>query len=312
MLELTVHSSVATRLAAMVARIIAVVLVASVAVVQSPHPAAAATGTVYFRGSVTCPEGYPFAGAWVNSSSGKSNWANKTILPGTSGRHARIGLTLSSVTLPTKIKINVGCGTDGSQWKEGVQRPRRRHGHRHRHRLHQRGLHDVLVLEGAAWVRREHHDEPRRRVDRLHPVRQGVVACDQQGWGRVTARSRDRASTKALRHGQSAGRCSVSRRAERVIRPGSVTRSAQAEPQRGGRSTARPPHLPAPRCRSPSCQRTDHSARSAFQPSCLRQGRRGSAERMRCASSTRSSRHPTHALPHVHAVTVRVAAAVRP
>lgn len=116
--ELSVHSSVATRLAAMIARIIAVVLVASVVVIESPDPAAAATGTVYFRGSVTCPQGYPFAGAWVHSSSGKSNWANKTILPGTSGRQARIGLKLSSVTLPTKIKINVGCGRNGSQWKK--------------------------------------------------------------------------------------------------------------------------------------------------------------------------------------------------
>jgi surface antigen len=97
--------------------LLALLVILSTLVVLPSAASAATTGTVYFRGSVTCPEGVPFAGAWVNSSSGKSGWANKTVLPNTSGREAKIGLTISSVALPTTVSLNVGCGTNGTAWK---------------------------------------------------------------------------------------------------------------------------------------------------------------------------------------------------
>jgi surface antigen len=90
--------------------------VATVATFVTVTGAEAATGTVYVRGTVTCPEGQPFVGAWVDNSTGQSGFASKTILPGTKGRMARIGRTLSSVTVPTTVKINVGCGGSTSSW----------------------------------------------------------------------------------------------------------------------------------------------------------------------------------------------------
>jgi hypothetical protein len=91
--------------------------VATVATFVTASRAEAATGTVYVRGTVTCPEGQPFMGAWVDNSTGQSDFATKTILSGTAGRMARIGRTLSSVTVPTTVKINVGCGGSTTSWR---------------------------------------------------------------------------------------------------------------------------------------------------------------------------------------------------
>jgi surface antigen len=87
--------------------------------VATPQVASAATATIYFRGSVTCPEGNKFAGAWVSNSTGGSGFSSKVILPGTSGREARIGRAFANVTVPTTVSINVGCGlkSDGTSWK---------------------------------------------------------------------------------------------------------------------------------------------------------------------------------------------------
>jgi hypothetical protein len=96
-------------------RVAALVLLVTPALVAvSGQPAAATTGTVYVRGTVTCPSGYPFAGAWVNSSTGGSKFAGWTHRNGTDRRMADISLTLSSVALPTTVSLNVGCGTNSS------------------------------------------------------------------------------------------------------------------------------------------------------------------------------------------------------
>lgn len=78
---------------------------------------AAATGTVYVRGSVTCPAGQPFAGAWVRGSSGASGFANTRVHPGTGGRMAKVSRKLENVKLPTTVSLNVGCGTRGASGK---------------------------------------------------------------------------------------------------------------------------------------------------------------------------------------------------
>lgn len=90
---------------------------ASAVVLLTAEPSDAATATVYVRGSVTCPTGQPFRGAWVKSSSSGSDWASKSIHPGTSNRMAKISRTLSNVTVPTMVSLNVGCGGETSQWK---------------------------------------------------------------------------------------------------------------------------------------------------------------------------------------------------
>jgi len=84
----------------------------------SERPASAATATVYVRGSVTCPEGQQFAGAWVTSSGGGGDFASKAIYPGTGSRMAKISRTLSNISVPSKISLNVGCGiVNGDQWR---------------------------------------------------------------------------------------------------------------------------------------------------------------------------------------------------
>lgn len=94
-----------------------VLVTAAVVVLGSPGRSEAATGTVYVRGSVTCPAGQPFAGAWVNSTGGRSGFASKSVHPNTSGRMAKVSRTLSNVTLATTVTLNVGCGTNGTQWR---------------------------------------------------------------------------------------------------------------------------------------------------------------------------------------------------
>jgi hypothetical protein len=98
-------------------RTAAAVVVAAASTLVAPAVSQAATGTVYVRGTVTCPDGQPFAGAWVNSSGGKSGFATKEIYPGTAGRMAKVGLVLTSVTLPTTVSLNVGCGLNGTSWR---------------------------------------------------------------------------------------------------------------------------------------------------------------------------------------------------
>lgn len=100
-----------------VARVGAVTIAAMVITLVTPSVAKAATGTVYVRGSVTCPDGQPFVGAWVNSTGGKSGFASKAVHPNTAGRMAKISLTLSSVALPTTVSLNVGCGGSTSSWR---------------------------------------------------------------------------------------------------------------------------------------------------------------------------------------------------
>lgn len=96
------------------------VLVLLAAVFLPAAPARAATATVRFRGSVTCPSGYPFAGAWVESSGGGSGFATNSVMPGTDNRLAIVSRTLTNVTVPTILRINVGCGlkANGTDWKK--------------------------------------------------------------------------------------------------------------------------------------------------------------------------------------------------
>lgn len=101
-------------------RRVAALAIATLALIGSlatAAPASAATGTVTVRGAVTCPTGQAFVGTWVNSSGGRSNFANWTRVPGTSNREAIISLTLSSVTVPTTISLNIGCGGSTSNWR---------------------------------------------------------------------------------------------------------------------------------------------------------------------------------------------------
>jgi hypothetical protein len=83
----------------------------------TPSVAGAATGTVYVRGTVTCPPSDPFVGAWVASSGGKSDFAHKAVYPGTGGQIAKVSLTLASVALPTTVSLNVGCGGSSATWR---------------------------------------------------------------------------------------------------------------------------------------------------------------------------------------------------
>jgi hypothetical protein len=97
--------------------LVLMLVTAAMVVVGTPGRSEAATGTVYVRGSVTCPVGQPFAGAWVNSSAGGSAFADKRVHPGTGGRMARVSRRLDGVRLPTTVSLNVGCGTRGTQWR---------------------------------------------------------------------------------------------------------------------------------------------------------------------------------------------------
>jgi hypothetical protein len=97
-------------------------LVASAAVTLMTARAEAATGTVYVRGTVTCPVGQPFMGTWVASSVSGSGWASKAVYPGTSSRMAKISRTLSNVAVPTTVSLNVGCGGTSSSWRYAYNR----------------------------------------------------------------------------------------------------------------------------------------------------------------------------------------------
>lgn len=101
-----------------VRRVAALAAAALLAVLVPASPAHAATGTVNVKGTITCPDGHPPAGVWVDSSAGRSGFAGLKTLPGTSSRHVRFERQLKDVTLPTTVKLNVGCGTkNGDQWR---------------------------------------------------------------------------------------------------------------------------------------------------------------------------------------------------
>ena len=87
-------------------------LVASVSLADVA--AANAAGSITVRGTVSCDGGKKVVGVWVNSSSGGSRFATWTAFPGRPDV-ATYSKALST-TLPTKLRIDVGCGGTASQW----------------------------------------------------------------------------------------------------------------------------------------------------------------------------------------------------
>lgn len=95
---------------------LAVLFLLALAIVASTvaaPPAGAATPTV--SGSVSCSNGQPVRGVWVQSSAGGSKWASWWAFPGRP-TEAYFSASLSFGATSSSIQLHVGCGGTTSSW----------------------------------------------------------------------------------------------------------------------------------------------------------------------------------------------------
>ena len=84
--------------------------------IVAAEPAAAATGTITVSGTVSCGIKRKIEGVWVESGGGGSGWASWQAMD---SRHANIATyqaKIQNTTLPTNIRLHVGCGGSSSNW----------------------------------------------------------------------------------------------------------------------------------------------------------------------------------------------------
>jgi hypothetical protein len=82
--------------------------------VAVPVPAVAATGTIVVSGVVSC-QWNPVVGVYVESGGGGSGWAGWKVVDG----HTNIATyqaKIQNTSLPTNIRLHVGCGGTPSAW----------------------------------------------------------------------------------------------------------------------------------------------------------------------------------------------------
>jgi hypothetical protein len=85
-----------------------------VALVVPAPVTAAATGTIVVSGTVSC-QSDPIEGVWVESGGGGSGWAGWQVVDG----HTNIATyqaKIQNTSLPTNIRLHVGCGGSPSDW----------------------------------------------------------------------------------------------------------------------------------------------------------------------------------------------------
>ena len=78
-------------------------------------PAAAATGTITISGTVSC-QSHSVVGVWVESGGGGSGWANWQIIDARHTNIATYQARIQNTSLPTNIRLHVGCGGKSSNW----------------------------------------------------------------------------------------------------------------------------------------------------------------------------------------------------
>jgi len=87
----------------------------SALVVAAPIPAEAATGTIIVSGTVSC-QWNPVAGVYVESGGGGSGWADWNVVDAGHTNIATYQAKIHNTTLPTNIRLHVGCGGSPSAW----------------------------------------------------------------------------------------------------------------------------------------------------------------------------------------------------
>jgi hypothetical protein len=84
-------------------------------VAAAPAQAATATATIYVAGTVSC-QWHAVVGVWVESGGGGSGWADWHAVD---KRHPNIAVYQAKIqhtSLPTNIRLHVGCGGSASAW----------------------------------------------------------------------------------------------------------------------------------------------------------------------------------------------------
>lgn len=81
----------------------------------APIPASAATGTIIVSGTVSC-QWHPVVGVYVESGGGGSGWADWTAVDARHTNIATYQAKIQNTTLPTNIRLHVGCGGSPSAW----------------------------------------------------------------------------------------------------------------------------------------------------------------------------------------------------
>lgn len=80
-----------------------------------PTAASAATGTISVSGTVSC-QSHPVEGVWVESGGGGSGWASWQPLDARHTNIATYAAKIQNTTLPTNIRLHVGCGGSATAW----------------------------------------------------------------------------------------------------------------------------------------------------------------------------------------------------
>jgi len=112
------------RIGAVVA-LVAIAGVSALATGQSPafaRPVLSSSSTtagLSVSGEVTCPDGQPVDGVWINSSGGGSNYARWRAASRSSATYS----TWLQTSTPTAISLHVGCGGSTVDWKSANWTP---------------------------------------------------------------------------------------------------------------------------------------------------------------------------------------------
>jgi hypothetical protein len=83
--------------------------------IAAPTPASATTGTISVSGTVSC-QSHPIEGVWVESGGGGSGWASWQPLDSRHTNIATYSAKIQNTTLPTNIRLSVGCGGSAADW----------------------------------------------------------------------------------------------------------------------------------------------------------------------------------------------------
>jgi hypothetical protein len=83
--------------------------------IAAAPPASAATGTITVEGWVSC-QSHAVEGVWVESGGGGSGWADWHPIDSAHGNIAWYQAKIQNTTLPTNIRLHIGCGGSTSTW----------------------------------------------------------------------------------------------------------------------------------------------------------------------------------------------------